>query len=239
MNVLPLLTAIVAAAFTYMLARQYMERKKFHQLLWTFAMLFYAITAFMEFLMNPDILGPSVIAFKVYYILAAPLVGLLGAGVVYLLASKRKADVFLAIIGVLCVALLITGVITPLDEAVIVEAFEGSLGEAFHAAVDAYPMTVRRWAIYTNIIGGFALILGALWSFLKDRRRTYNLLIFVGGVMPMIGGSALAFFDEPSLFFIFELGGTVFLFLGFIYSDRFIKAREALISEAKEKQGIE
>jgi len=231
LNVLPLLTAIVAAAFTYMLARQYMERKKFHQLLWTFAMLFYAITAFMEFLMNPDILGPSVIAFKVYYILAAPLVGLLGAGVVYLLASKRKADVFLAIIGVLCVALLITGVITPLDEAVIVEAF--------HAAVDAYPMTVRRWAIFTNIIGGFALILGALWSFLKDRRRTYNLLIFVGGVMPMIGGSALAFFNEPSLFFIFELGGTVFLFLGFIYSDRFIKAREALISEAREKQGIE
>ena len=239
MNILPLLTAIVAAAFTYMLARQYMERKKFHQILWTFAMLFYAITAFMEFLMNPDILGPSVIAFKVYYILAAPLVGLLGAGVVYLLASKRKADIFLAIIGVLCVALLITGTITPLDEAVIVEAFEGSLGEAFHAAVDAYPMTVRRWAIITNIIGGFALILGALWSFLKDRRRTYNLLIFLGGVMPMIGGSALAFFGEPSIFFLFELGGTVFLFLGFIYSDRFIKAREALISEAREKQGIE
>jgi hypothetical protein len=222
-----------------MLARQYMERKKFHQILWTFAMLFYAITAFMEFLMNPDILGPSVIAFKVYYILAAPLVGLLGAGVVYLLASKRKADIFLAIIGVFCVALLITGVMAPLDEAVIVEAFEGPLGEAFHAAVDAYPMTVRRWAIITNIIGGFALILGALWSFLKDRRRRYNLLIFIGGVMPMIGGSALAFFDEPSLFFLFELGGTVFLFLGFIYSDRFIKAREATVAEARDKRGIE
>lgn len=239
MNILPLLTAIVAGAFTYMLARQYMERKKFHQILWTIAMLFYAITAFMEFLMNPDILGPSVIAFKVYYILAAPLVGLLGAGVVYLLASKRKADVFLAIIGVLCVALLITGTITPLDEAVIVEAFEGPLGEAFHAAVDAYPMTVRRWAIITNIIGGFALILGALWSFLKDRRRTYNLLIFIGGTLPMIGGTALAFFNEPSLFFIFELGGTVFLFIGFVYSDRFIKAREATIGEAREKRGIE
>jgi hypothetical protein len=163
------LTAIVAAAFTYALARQYMERKKFHQILWTIAMLFYAITAFMEFLMNPDILGASVIAFKVYYILAAPLVGLLGAGVVYLLASKRKADIFLAIIGVFCVALLITGIMTPLEEAVIAEAFELPLGKAFHAAVEAYPMTVRRWAIITNIIGGFALILGALWSFLKDR----------------------------------------------------------------------
>ena len=100
-------------------------------------------------------------------------------------------------------------------------------------------MTVRRWAIITNIIGGFALILGALWSFLKDRRRTYNILIFIGGTLPMIGGSALTFFNEPSLFFLFELLGTVFLWLGFVYSDRFIKAREASIGEAREKRGTE
>jgi hypothetical protein len=238
MNLWPLLTTIVAFAFTASLARQYLERRKFHQILWTFAMLFYGIAALMEFLMNPDVLGPSVIAFKVYYILSAPLVGLLGAGVMYLLASKRKADIFLAFIAVLSAALLVTGIMTPLDEAVIVEAFEGSLGEAFHIAVDAYPMTVRRYAIITNIVAGLALILGALYSFLKDRRRTYNLLIFVGGVMPMIGGSALAFFDEPSLFFIFELVGTIFLYLGFIYSDRFIKAREAKIaSTLAEKLG--
>ena len=239
MNFWPFLTTIVAFAFTASLARQYLERRKFHQILWTFAMLFYGIAALMEFLMNPDVLGPSVIAFKVYYILSAPLVGLLGAGVMYLLASKRTADIFLAFIAILSVALLVTGIMTPLDEAVIVEAFEGSLGEAFHIAVDAYPMTVRRYAIITNIVAGLALILGALYSFLKDRRRTYNLLIFVGGVMPMIGGSALAFFDEPSLFFIFELVGTVFLYLGFIYSDRFIKAREAKISStlAEKKLG--
>lgn len=239
MNLWPLLTTIVAFAFTASLARQYLERRKFHQILWTFAMLFYGIAALMEFLMNPDVLGPSVIAFKVYYILSAPLVGLLGAGVMYLLASKRKADIFLAFIAILSAALLVTGIMTPLDEAVIVEAFEGSLGEAFHIAVDAYPMTVRRYAIITNIVAGLALILGALYSFLKDRRRTYNLLIFVGGVMPMIGGSALAFFDEPSLFFIFELVGTIFLYLGFIYSDRFIKAREAKISStlAEKKLG--
>jgi len=111
------------------------------------------------------------------------------------------------------------------------------LGEVFHAAVDAYPMTVRRYAIITNIVAGLTLILGALYSFLRDRRRTYNLLIFAGGVMPMIGGFALAFFHEPSLFFIFELGGTVFLYLGFIYSDKFIKAREArLASTLAEKK---
>ena len=237
MNILPLLTAIVAWAFIYMLARQYLERRKFHQILWTVAMLFYGITAFMEFLMNPDILGASGLAFKVYYILAAPLVGLLGAGVVYLLASKRKADIFLGIISALCFALLITGIIIPLDESIIIEAFELPLGKAFHAAVDAYPMAVRRWAIITNIISGFALILGAIWSFIKDRRRTYNVLLFLGGVLPMIGGAALAFFGEPSLFFIFELAGVIALFAGFIYSDRVIKARESTIADALEKRG--
>jgi len=167
MNFLPLLTSIVAFAFTAALARQYIERRKFHQILWTLAMLFYSITALMEFLMNPDVLGPSVIAFKVYYILAAPLVGLLGSGVMYLLASERKADIFLAFIALLSVVLLITGIMTPLDEAIIVEAFDSPLGEAFHEAVDAYPMTVRRYAIITNIVAGLTLLLGALYSFLR------------------------------------------------------------------------
>lgn len=232
MNILPLFTTIVAAAFTYSLYKQYTERRKIHQLLWTIAMLFYAVSAFMEFLMNGDLFGPTVLAFKVYYILAAPLVGMLGAGVVYLLASKRIADIFTGIMVILSLALLVTGAMQPLDQDVLVEAFQGPLGEAFHDAVQAYPMTVRRYAIAINIVGGLVLIGGAAWSFIRDRRRTYNLWIFLGGLMPGIGGSALAFFQEPSLFFVFELAGTVLLYWGFILSDRFIKAREALVQDA-------
>lgn len=233
MNILPLFTAIVAGAFTFSLWRQYTERRKIHQLLWTIAMLFYAVAALMEFLMNRDLFGPSVWTFKVYYVLSAPLVGMLGAGVVYLLARKRVADIFTAVMAILSIALLITGAIQPIDQAVLVEAFQGPLGEAFHDAIHAYPMSVRRYAIVINIVGGLVLIGGALWSYLKDRRRTYNLWIFLGGLMPMIGGSALAFFHEPNLFFVFELAGTVLLYWGFILSDRFIKDREARIREAQ------
>jgi hypothetical protein len=204
-----------------------LERRKFHQILWTIAMLFYGVSALMEFLMNSDILGSSLIAFRIYYILASPLVGLLGAGVMYLLVKKKIADIFLGFIVLLSAALIVSGMTVPLDKAIIVESFSGPLGEAFRDAVHAYPMTVRRYAIVINIVGGLVLIGGALWSFLRDRRRTYNLLIFLGGLMPMVGGAALGFFNDPNLFFEFELGGTVFLFLGFLYSDRFIKAREA------------
>jgi hypothetical protein len=236
LNILPLFTTIVAGAFTYSLCRQYMERRKIHQLLWSIAMLFYAVSALMEFLMNRDILGPSVLAFKVYYILSAPLVGMLGSGVVYLLARKKIADAFTALMVILSIALLITGSIQPIDQTVLAEAFQGPLGEAFHDAVQAYPMSVRRYAIITNIIGGLVLIGGALWSYIKDRRRTYNLWIFIGGLMPMIGGSALAFFHQPDLFFLFELAGTVFLYWGFILSDRFIKDREAKVQDALHKR---
>jgi hypothetical protein len=99
-------------------------------------------------------------------------------------------------------------------------------------------MTVRRYAIITNIVASLAPILGALYSFLRDRRRTYNLLIFTGGVMPVIGGSVLAFFHESSLFFIFELGGTVFLYLRFIYSDTFIKTKEARVASARAEKRL-
>lgn len=226
-NLLPMLTSAVAFTFTALLARQYVQRRKIHQLLWTVAMLFYGITALMEFLMNPGVAGASVAVFRVYYILAAPLVGLLGAGVVYLLARRSIANYFLAFVVVLSVALAVTGLTTPLDEAVILESFSGELGEAFRAASHAYPMTVRRFAIVLNIVGGTTLIGGGLYSFIRDRSRTYNLLIVLGSLLPMIGGAALGFFGNPDVFFEFELGGTVFLFLGFILSDRYIRARES------------
>jgi hypothetical protein len=214
------------------LFQQYRRRRKLHQLLWTVAMFFYGTAALMEFLMNGDILGPSVTAFRVYYVLSAPLVGLLGSGVMYLLVDEKKANAFTAIIGILSVALLVTGAIEPLDQATLVQAFNGPLGEAFREAVHAYSMNVRRYAIAINIMGGLALILGALYSFLRDRRRTYNLLIILGGVLPSIGGSLLGLLGDPNLFFEFELLGTVFLYAGFILSDRFIREREALIQKS-------
>lgn len=42
----------------------------------------------------------------------------------------------------------------------------------------------------------------------------------------MLGGSALGFFQNPDIFFEFELGGIIFLFLRFAFSDRYIRERE-------------
>ena len=231
MNIYPLFTTIVAGVFTFALFKQYRERKKFHQLLWTIAMLAYAIAALMEFLMNGDVLGPTVWAFKVYYVLSAPLVGLLGAGVMYLLVDKKKADIFTGIIVILSLILIVKGFLHPIDQAVLVEAFEGSLGEALHKAIKAYTMDVRKYAIGINIVGGLTLILGAVYSFIKDRRRTYNAFFVIGGLLPALGGTLMGIFGDPNLFFEFELLGTIFLYAGFVYSDRFIKDREEKVAD--------
>ncbi len=42
----------------------------------------------------------------------------------------------------------------------------------------------------------------------------------------MIDGSAMGLFGNPNVFFEFEPGGTVFLFLGFLFNDRDIRQRE-------------
>lgn len=194
-------------------------------------MLLYAIAALMEFLMNGDIFGPTVWAFKIYYVLSAPLVGMLGAGVMYLLVDKKKADIFTGVMALLSLALIVTGFIQPIDQATLVDAFEGPLGEAFHKAIQVYTMDVRRFAIAINIIGGMTLILGAVYSFIRDRRRTYNAFFVIGGMLPGLGGTLMGIFGDPNLFFEFELLGTIFLYAGFIYSYRFIKDRDEKIAE--------
>jgi hypothetical protein len=95
-------------------------------------------------------------------------------------------------------------------------------------ASNAYPMTVRVWAIVLNSVGGVVLIGGALYSFVRDRTRTYNIFLVIGGLLPTIGGSLLGLLSYSDLFFELELGGTVFLFLGFLLSARYIGRQDAV-----------
>jgi hypothetical protein len=223
---LPLVTAIVSFAFFLSMALQYQRRRKTHQLLWSLALLFYSASACMEFLMNGDVLGASPLLFRVYYALAAPLVGLLGAGVVWLLVRKTFARLFLGFVVVFSLALAVTGFSAPIDAQSLASSFSGPLASGFMSASTALPMSVRVYAIVLNAVGGLALIGGALLSFVWDRSRVYNIFLAIGGILPMLGGSMLGLLSYPDVFFMLELGGTVFLFLGFMLSVRYIVRRD-------------
>ena len=77
-----------------------------------------------------------------------------------------------------------------------------------------------------NITGALFLIGGALFSFIRDRGRVYNLPLAVGGILPAFGGASIGFFGNPDIFFEFELAGTIFLFLGFVLSIRYLSRLE-------------
>jgi len=222
-NYIPLVTTIVALTFTILLFWQLVNRRKIHQAIWTIAMALFAIAALMEYLANPNILGPSATLIKIYYVSAAPLVGLLGSGVLYLLVRRKIAHIYLGIVIILTLVLLVGGTSTDLSEEAITEAFQLNLPEAFREAIGLFPfVTARLPSILLNITGGILLIGGALFSFIIDMRKTYNIPLILGGLFPSLGGFLLGIMGNADIFFEFELAGTVFLFLGFVMSIKYL-----------------
>ena len=221
-NQIPLVTALVSAVFTALLLWQYAHRKRRHQLIWTVALALYSLTALMEYLANADILGPSLPLIQLYYSGTGPMVGLLGAGVLYLLASKRSSDIYLAFVLALSVAVVVFTVSAQIPSTGIRSAFDAGLPQGFRAIVQKLPMTARIPTMILNVTGAVFLIGGSLYSYVRDRTRTYNIPLFFGGIFPSLGGVSLGFFNNADIFFEFELAGTVLLFLGFILSIRYL-----------------
>ena len=179
-NFIPLITSIVASIFTILLIWQLLNRRKIHQAIWTVAMALFAIAALMEYLANPEVMGPSGTLIKIYYASAAPLVGLLGSGVLYLLVRIKIAHIYLGIVIMLALALLVGVSSTDLSEVAISEAFQLSLPEGFREAVGLFPfLTARLPSILLNISGGILLIGGALFSFITDTHKTYNIPLII------------------------------------------------------------
>ncbi len=221
-NQIPLITALVSAVFTALLLWQYVRRKKRHQLIWAVALALYSLTVFMEYLANPDVLGPGLSLIKLYYSGTGPMVGLLGAGVLYLLAPKRWSDIYLALVLALTAILVLFTVAAQIPSLEIQSAFNAGLPQGFRAIVKELPMTARVPTMILNITGAVFLIGGSLFSYLRDRSRTYNILLFFGGILPSFGGASLGFFNNADIFFEFELAGTILLFLGFVLSIRYL-----------------
>ena len=221
-NQIPLITTLISAVFTVLILWQYDQRKKRHQLVWTFALALYSLTAFMEYLANPDILGPSLSLIKFYYSGTGPMVGLLGAGVLYLLASRRWSDIYLALVLALSAIVVVSTVSAQIPPSEIQSAFNVGLPQGFRTIVKDLPVTARTPTMILNITGAVFLIGGSLFSYIRDRSRTYNIPLFLGGIFPSLGGASLGFFNNADIFFEFELAGTILLFLGFILSIRYL-----------------
>ncbi|HDZ19005.1 hypothetical protein LCGC14_0594680 [marine sediment metagenome] len=211
-NIIPLFTSIISFVFAALLLRQFIQRRKLHQLMWTIALLFYGISALMELLMNPDILDFNVSLFSVFYITATSLVGFLGAGQLYLVVKHKVSHIFLAFVLIFSLVLLVGTILKVEDFPDLLSlSLTGDLGEDIRVISKDYLSSVYIYVVILASVGGTVLLVGSLYSFVRDRTRYYALFFTFGAIFPFLRNIPFGYLGN-------ELAAVILFFIGFILS---------------------
>ena len=210
-------STIFSGIFTVHVFKQYLERKKTHQLVWTIGLLMYTLAALAEFL--SEMLGWSASLYRFYYLLAPSLVAVLGLGSLFLLKDKRFARVFAAYTAILFVGFLYFVATTNVNTDVFQpNTIVGGTGWPSGTAV-------RTFSPLFTIPGAIMLIGIAAYSYWKGR-AWFNLFIGIGA-MAVAAGGALARFNVPAALYLSEFVGIALMYIGFVKSAAVIGVREA------------
>jgi hypothetical protein len=215
--VLSLITALVSLLFLIMLARQYRQRRKPHQLVWALALFFFGAGAACQFIAAR--IGWSPLLYRVWYLCGAILTAAyLGQGTLYLQAGRRRAHIVMAVLLLASAGAAVVVWRAPVDlSAALVTGVASGKG---------MPRYARLMTPFFNIFGTVALVGGAvrsswffLWSGRSDGRALGTALIAAGALLVAFGGT-LARFSRPEALYLSELLGVVTIFGGFILTSR-------------------
>lgn len=233
---LPIVTTIVAAAFTWTLYRRWREKPSARYLLWwMIGVALYGLGTLTEALTT--LFGWSEPVFRTWYIAGALLGGApLATGTVYLLLPRRIADrIAIALVTYVAVASAFV-LATPILEGLV---------ETDRLSGEVMAWTwVRLFSPLVNLYAVVFLIGGAIWSAWKYWKRgdassrvLGNILIAFGAILPGIGGS-FARAGVVEVLYVTELVGLLFIWAGFrvISGDRvmsvFASQREVATSDS-------
>ncbi len=166
----------------------------------------------MELLMNPDILDFNVSLFSVFYLTATSLVGFLGAGQLYLVLKHKASHIFLAFVVIFSLVLLV-GLILKVEDFPDISSLSltGDLGEDIRVISGDYLSSVYIYVVILASVGGMVLLLGAAYSFFRDRSRYYALFFVIGALMPILRNRPFGYLGN-------ELVAVILFFIGFILS---------------------
>jgi hypothetical protein len=218
---------VVSAAFTIVVAGQWLSRRRTHSLLWAGALLVWTMAVAAE--TAAALHGAwTPITYRIYYAFGALMVAAwLGAGSLHLSAGPRLARGFTWIVAVLSVVGGILILTSPIDPALL--GHTDSLG---FVDVKVFPfIPVRLFIVLGNILGSLAFIGAALVSMWRFRRRhdvpparvTGVALIAVGGLIAALAHSIGAL-GGPGLFRVSELAALILIFSGYLLSTRRVAA---------------
>jgi hypothetical protein len=225
----PAATAVLGGAFTVLVFRQWLARRKPHQLAWSVGLLLYAVAAAME--AYSEFTGawdPTV--YRIYIVLAASLVGFLGLGSLYLVAKRRFwGDVFLGyLIG--CLIVFFYGVFSiDLVTAALVPGI--TVGGQGLGAAGTFPRTM---SLFFNVPGTLFLLGGAVISVVRfSRKKEYayrmwaNVLIAIGTII-IAGAGSMARAGQTVGLYPAEMVASAILLAGFLMAGTLEKGTDAI-----------
>ena len=225
----PLATSVLGFVFTGLVVRQWLKRRKAHQLAWAVGLLFYAVAALMEFLSEySGEWDPTV--YRIYIVLAASLVAFLGLGTLYLLLRRRLwGHIYLAFSAICLVVFFVGTFTTTLVAEKLVPGITVG-GQALGPSL-TFP---RFMSFFFNIPGASFLIGGALfsiWRFSRKKEYSYrmwaNVLIAAGAIVIAYVGSRARAGDTAGLYAA-EMVASALLLAGFLLAGTLQKGAKAI-----------
>lgn len=219
--VIPLIAAVVGAAFAVVVGRQYSARRKPYQAVWALALAMFGVAAAFETI--GQVAGWSDATYKGYYLFGGLLnVGWLGIGSLLFMVSPRVgrvAVIAMALISLICVV----AILLAHTNAALLKAQVPARG-----AIDS-PSVLP---LITNLGGSVLLVGGAAWSAWKSaragapRNRVLGLAILAAGAFIVAGGHSYAqskgvYAAQP----VSEAIGIVAMFAGYLI----VEARRELV----------
>lgn len=211
--------AAVALVFAIMVLRQWLSRRKPFQLAWSVGLILYAVAAGTQFL--AEAYGWTADIYRMYYLMAAPLVAVLGVGSTFLV-NRRVGLGFSLYTAVLFVGFAWVVFTAPVNGAVLLEPVPGGNG---------FPDSVRLWSPLFTIPGSIALIGIAAYSYWKTR-LSFNAWIALGALVVAGGGSLARFNLDTWVLYLGEFVGIALMFWGFLKSQDLAKAPRASPEQA-------
>jgi hypothetical protein len=233
----PAATAVLGFIFTGLVFAQYVKRRKMHQLCWSIGLLFYSVAAVMETISEATgVWDPTV--YRVYIVLAASLVGFLGAGSFYLIAKKPFwPNIYLGFNVVMFLIFLVGAFTAKLDPTKLVPGITVG-GQALGPSL-SFP---RIMSLVFNIPGSIFLLGGAvisIWRFSKKKEYAYrmwaNVLIAAGTLLIAYVGSRARLGTTAGLYPA-EMVASALLLAGFLLAgtlDKGVKASRAKNAAAR------
>lgn len=215
---IPIATTMMAIAFAIVIIRRYQERRSGpHLLWWAGGALAYGAGTFVESAVT--LFGWNLVLFKSWYITGALLGGApLAQGTVYLLLSRRTANVLTVILVTMILVASTAVILSPVNYALVEEhrltgAVMGwSWARLFSPFINTYA--------FVFLVGGAAL---SAVRYARDagmqHRFIGNALIAVGALLPGIGGMATRM-GHTEVLYVMEFVGLSLIWWGYRWNVR-------------------